>query len=213
MHFDDTTWFDFVRGLLTPDDAWLIQQHLTVSCDECTRAHAFWLRMHEFTTREASDEPDPSDVRRAKRIIAAEKFEGVPSGLLTVAVLTFDSFRQATSAGFRSGPTTQARYLAYEAGAWAISLRMKNGPGNQVLLTGHIARRQAGPEETSQMELILQQADTPLGSSLTKGSGEFHMQYSSAPNVCLYLKVSAEEALEIHLPDSALSGGERSFEE
>jgi hypothetical protein len=212
MHFEDTTWFDYVRGLLTPDEAWLMQQHLTVGCEECTRAHAFWLRMHDFTTREASYEPDPSDIGRAMDAMASKTLDAMPSGLLNVAVLTFDSFRQATSAGFRSGQA-QVRYMVYEAGAWAISLRLKNELGGHILLTGHIARRQAETEENNEMALILQEMDTPLRSTSTNPSGEFHMQYRSAPNLCLYVNVSPKETLQLRLPDPELSDGERGFEE
>lgn len=200
MHFDDITWLDFVRGLLTSDQAWLMQQHLTVGCEECKKAHAFWLKMQDFATRDASYEPSRADVLIASEADLTERAEPTLPCDLTAAMVTFDSFRSAMAAGFRSG-LTQARYVIYEAEPWTISLRIKSELGNQMFLTGQITKAGMTPDQTPGMPLMLQGADSLLRSTFTSGSGEFHLQYRSASNIRLLVKISPEQTLEIRLPD------------
>ena len=48
MHFDDISWLAFVRRSMPEDDTWLMQQHLTVACEECVKAHSFWAKLDDL---------------------------------------------------------------------------------------------------------------------------------------------------------------------
>ena len=201
MHFDDVAWLGFVRGSLTTDERWLMQQHLTVGCSECSAAHAFWTRVMDLIAREADYELDASDIR----LFTATAFEGeareVAVNKMTIlARLLFDSFRDDAPAGFRSA-LMQARHIVLSAGQWTISLRIKRESGNQVFLAGHVTRADTAASAPSRMEVTLRQAESPVGSATTNLSGEFHLQYRDASDLRLFVKVSEAETLEIPLPD------------
>jgi len=212
MHFDDITWLDFVRGLLTADETWLMQQHLTVGCVECARAHAFWSKMTDVIAREADYGPDASDMRVVTDAFKnANRTAAIPNST-ELALLIFDSFREAAPAGFRSA-LMQARHVVFRAGQWTISLRMKTESANQVFLTGHVMKIDSATEETGAMEVILQQSESPVAGAVTNDFGEFHLEYRNASYVRLFVKVSPAETLEIHLPDQNLLSEEIRFEE
>jgi hypothetical protein len=212
MHFDDKSWLDFVRRLLNEDERWLLQQHLTVGCNECLRAHSFWSRITEMVARELDYEPDASDIRIVAAAYTAEKPEISLPKSTKLAQLIFDSFRDASPAGFRSA-LMLARHMVFSAGQWTISLRIKNESGNQVFLAGHITRAESGSGEPRRMQVTLRQAGSLAGSATTNDSGEFHLRYVEVLDVWLFVNVSEAETLEIPLPHQNLTDEEISFED
>jgi hypothetical protein len=212
MHFDDIAWLGFVRGSLTSDEKSSMEQHLTVGCGACSAAHAFWAKVKDFVAREADYEPNPSDVRLVPAAFAGEKPPVLMSGWTTLARLISDTFRDPAPAGFRSA-LMHARHIVFSAGQWTISLRMKNGVGDQVFLAGQITRLNSDRREPGQMEVTLLRVDSPVENVTTNGSGEFQLRYRGAFDMRLLVKVSESETLEIPLPDQDLTRDEIHFGE
>ena len=212
MHFDDISWLAFVRRSMPEDDTWLMQQHLTVACEECLKAHSFWAKLDDLLAKEGQYEPDASDVRVVTSAFAGANSERKNLVLPKLAVLTFDSFQDSAPVGFRRS-LVQARHVVFRSEGWTISLRIKQQTGNQVSLTGHISEAELPLRETSPMEVQLLSNGIPNASVTTSLSGEFHLQYSLVPDVRLLVNVSDAEALEIPLPVEDLASEDMDFEE
>ena len=213
MHFEEKAWLDFVRNLLTADETWLMQQHLTVGCPECSKAYSFWTRVTDMTARDSDYEPPASDVHRITAAFIVENREKAGPNLYTPAQLVFDSFHVAAPAGFRSA-LVQARHLVFCAGPRTISLRIKSESGSQVFMAGQITRAEpAGFERGAMEEVALMESDSLLVTATTSRSGEFHLQYRDTLNLRLLVKVSETETLEISLPDQDPATEEISFGE
>ena len=212
MHFDDISWLAFVRRSMPEDDTWLMQQHLTVACEECVKAHSFWAKLEDLLAQEREYEPDASDVRVVTSAFSGANSERKNPVLPKLAVLTYDSFQGAAPVGFRSS-LMQARHIVFRIDGWTISLRIKQQAGNQVSLTGHISEAELPLRETGPMEIQVLSNGIPNVSVTTSRSGEFHLQYSLVPDVRLLVNVSDAEALEIPLPAEDLTSEDMDFEE
>ena len=199
MHFEDISWLGFIRESLPDEERWLMQQHLTVSCEECVAAHSFWAQLNDSLGREKTYEPDASDIRVVTSAFSVKEQEPKNRAFSKLAVLIFDSLQDVAPTGFRSA-VMQARHVVFRVADWTISLRIKNQASNQISLAGHIAEAESAIRDIGPMEVLLFSYGKPIASVTTNRSGEFHVQYPLAPEVRLLVKVSQTEALEIPLP-------------
>jgi hypothetical protein len=212
MHFEDISWVSFIRKSLPDEQIWLMQQHLSVSCEECIAAYSFWGNFNDWVVRESTYEPDASDIRVVTSAFSAEEQKSKNRTFSRLAVLIFDSFQDVAPAGFRSA-LMQARHVVFRVADWTISLRIKNQMGNQISLAGHITAREFATQDIGPMEVFLSSYETPIANVTTNRSGEFQVQYPLAPEVRLLVKVSPTETLEIPLPALDLAAEEIDSEE
>jgi hypothetical protein len=194
-HFDDDTWYNFVRGMLPTSREQTMRTHLDRGCAECRRAHQTWRRVVEIAGRDRSDSADSF----AKAVFALQRRIPFRLGLALLAECVFDSFLSPAPVGIR-GSAPGPRQLVYEAGGYLIDLQLEqlaSGPG---ALTGQVVH--AWTEgATRGAEVVLVQEKFVVGQTVANSIGEFQLDCDYSENLKICLGISDGTFIEVQLPN------------
>jgi hypothetical protein len=205
-HYGDDAWADYVRGVSTGAEAAALSRHLADGCEPCRRLMTAMSTVARIAADDAQVTPPDDATHLAYAIVAMRRPDNVRIDPPLVAQLVFDSFRSAAVAGIRSGQT-MTRHVLYEAGPYAIDLRLDHArAGRQLSLTGQVvasdAQLRVGGMTVSLIGHGIVNAQTQ-----TNGAGEFQMEYEPRPDLQLRIGVRPDGPIEFPLIDSDGSTG------
>ena len=183
-HFRDAHWIDLVRGVVAPEDAALMRQHLDGGCAHCAETYGFWGKLAKFMECERAKEPGFRFSRSAR-----------------TARLVFDTFAQPAVAG--SGSTAaDHRRLVYEAPPFTIELHLDSRTDPVGLrITGHIFEKRRFAVRRA-ARVSIRNVDGELGATSVDGLGRFECRI--APRQSVNLTVVLREGELIVVPLSAI---------
>jgi hypothetical protein len=203
MHFGEACWIDFIRGIAESSVNRAIQQHLDNSCPECKRNWETWRRVMQGTKKVRDLGPPEDALRAVKAGFGLSKVVAFPSGKLDLAVLTFDSERQAVVAGVRSG-SASARQFLYKSGSLCIDMRMQQTPGSEsILLIGQLLDSLNPGHGIGGVPVsLLSQGDT-ISRKKTNAVGEFDFGVEPRLELQLVFRIGDSRAIVVSVPNVA----------
>ena len=124
------------------------------------------------------------------------------SGNTRAARLLFDSFRLPSPVGVRASPTS-GRHLTYEHNGTFIEVFLNRSLGSErVSLVGQVLDVTKGGEGNPALPVILVDDSRTLARATTNDSGEFNLEFNSADNVNLEIRLG--ERSWVSIPIGAL---------
>jgi hypothetical protein len=202
-HFSSQNWIDYVRNLVSPQDAAAMTSHLKSGCDSCSKEKATWSKLAGFAKTEAQYEPPADAVKMAIALVQAPKPEkGLR--LREIAELVFDSLLTPQLAGVRAAAGIGARQLLYRAGEVMIDVRFEASDENErFALTGQVFRNQGSKVGLTQVPISLISGKNELARTSTNQFGEFYLEHDSADkNLQVSLEVDSQKDVFIPLDES-----------
>jgi hypothetical protein len=202
-HYSSQNWIDYVRNLVSPQDAAAMTDHLKSGCDSCAKEKASWSKLAAFAKTEAEFEPPEDVVNMAKALVQAPKRE---KGLRIreIAELMFDSMLTPQLAGVRSAAGVGSRQLLYRAGEVMIDVRFESSEESErFALTGQVFREQGSKVGITRVPISLISGKNELARTSTNQFGEFYLEHESADkNLQVSLEVNSEKEVFIPLDES-----------
>jgi hypothetical protein len=202
-HYSSQNWIDYVRNLVSPQDAAAMTNHLKSGCESCEKEKATWTKMAAFAKTEAQYEPPENVVNMAKALVQAPKREKALR-IREIAELVFDSFLTPQLAGVRSAAGVGSRQLLYRAGEVMIDVRFEaNDESERFALTGQVFRDQGSKVGITRVPISLISGKNELARTSTNQFGEFYLEHESADkNLQVSLEVNSEKDVFIPLDES-----------
>ncbi len=202
-HFSSRDWIDYVRNLVSSQDAAAMTSHLKSGCDSCAKEKTAWSKLAGFAKAEAQYEPPADVVNMAIALIRAPKLEkGLR--LREIAELVFDSLLTPQLAGVRSAAGVGSRQLLYRAGEVMIDVRFEASDENErFALTGQVFRDKGSKVGMTRVPISLISGKNELARTSTNQFGEFYLEHDSADkNLQVSLEVDTEKDVFIPLDES-----------
>jgi hypothetical protein len=202
-HYSSQNWIDYVRNLVSPQDAAAMTNHLKSGCESCTKEKASWSKLAAFAKTEAQFEPPEHVVNMAKALVQAPKREKALR-IREIAELVFDSFLSPQLAGVRSAAGVGSRQLLYRAGEVMIDVRFEaNDESERFAVTGQVFRDQGSKVGMTRVPISLIRGKNELARTSTNQFGEFYLEHESADkNLQVSLEVNSEKDVFIPLDES-----------
>jgi hypothetical protein len=202
-HYSSQNWIDYVRNLVSPQDAAAMTNHLKSGCESCTKEKASWSKLAAFAKTEAQFEPPEHVVNMAKALVQAPKREKALR-IREIAELVFDSFLSPQLAGVRSAAGVGSRQLLYRAGEVMIDVRFEaNDESERFAVTGQVFRDQGSKVGMTRVPISLISGKNELARTSTNQFGEFYLEHESADkNLQVSLEVNSEKDVFIPLDES-----------
>jgi hypothetical protein len=202
-HFSSRDWIDYVRNLVSPQDAAAMTSHLKSGCDSCEKEKATWSKLATFAKTEAEYEPPAHAVSLAKALVQAPKPEKALR-FREIAELVFDSLLTPQPAGVRSAAGVGTRQLLYRAGEVMIDVRLEaSDESERFALTGQVFRNQGSKVGMTRIPISLISGKNELARTSTNQFGEFYLEHDSADkNLQVSLEVDSEKDVFIPLDES-----------
>jgi hypothetical protein len=202
-HFSSREWIDYVRNMVSPQDAEAMTNHLKSGCDSCEKEKATWNKLATFAKTEAEFEPPENVVNMAKALVQAPKREKA-FRIREIAELVFDSLMTPQLAGVRSAAGVGSRQLLYRAGEVMIDVRFESSDESErFALTGQVFREQGSKVGMTRVPISLISGKNELARTSTNQFGEFYLEHESAEkNLQVSLEVNSEKDVFIPLDES-----------
>jgi hypothetical protein len=202
-HYSSQNWIDYVRNLVSPQDAAAMTNHLKSGCESCAKEKASWSKLAAFAKTEAQFEPPEHVVNMAKALVQAPKREKALR-IREIAELVFDSFLTPQLAGVRSAAGVGTRQLLYRAGEVMIDVRFEaNDESEKFAVTGQVFRDQGSKVGITRVPISLISGKNELARTSTNQFGEFYLEHESADkNLQVSLEVNSEKDVFIPLDES-----------
>jgi hypothetical protein len=202
-HYSSQNWIDYVRNLVSPQDAAAMTNHLKSGCESCAKEKASWSKLAAFAKTEAQFEPPEHVVNMAKALVQAPKREKALR-IREIAELVFDSFLSPQLAGVRSAAGVGSRQLLYRAGEVMIDVRFEaNDESERFAVTGQVFRDQGSKVGMTRVPISLISGKNELARTSTNQFGEFYLEHESADkNLQVSLEVNSEKDVFIPLDES-----------
>jgi len=202
-HYSSQNWIDYVRNLVSPQDAEAMTNHLKSGCESCAKEKASWSKLAAFAKTEAQFEPPEHVVNMAKALVQAPKREKALR-IREIAELVFDSFLSPQLAGVRSAAGVGSRQLLYRAGEVMIDVRFEaNDESERFAVTGQVFRDQGSKVGMTRVPISLISGKNELARTSTNQFGEFYLEHESADkNLQVSLEVNSEKDVFIPLDES-----------
>ena len=191
-HFDETSWADFARNVVTAKTRMAMQKHLDAGCKPCAATLQVWQAVQAITAQESALTP-PADVVRVVKsqlpAAASEKSLGFR--------LLFDSSLAPVPVGIRG--SVAARQLLYETHHYYIDLRVEpQGQADSVFLVGQVLHRSGRDRAAQGLTVRLYEDAQPIAEASTNQFGEFQLEFESSGSLSIF--VSKNETDEVVLP-------------
>jgi hypothetical protein len=120
-----------------------------------------------------------------------------PAANTRVARLLFDSFRLPSPAGVRASPTS-GRHVTYEHNNTIIEIFLDRLPGsNRVSLVGQVLDASKGGRGSFALPVVLVDQSGTLVRTTTTQLGEFNLEFNSAENVNLEIRLGERSWVSI----------------
>jgi hypothetical protein len=202
-HYSSQNWIDYVRNLVSPQDAAAMTNHLKSGCESCAKEKASWSKLAAFAKTEAQFEPPEHVVNMAKALVQAPKREKALR-IREIAELVFDSFLSPQLAGVRSAAGVGSRQLLYRAGEVMIDVRFEaNDESERFAVTGQVFRDQGSKVGMTRVPISLISGKNELARTSTNQFGEFYLEHESTDkNLQVSLEVNSEKDVFIPLDES-----------
>lgn len=189
-HLTSAQLADAARGVLTGHERAEVDRHLAQGCVTCRKTADAWRYVASFAERERAYEPPAGAVRVAKARLAAMEV-AAPD----IAMMVFDSFREAPAAGARVGAFT-SRHLLYQARHLSIDLRFEFvGPPERVLLSGQILDTRRPTQGVRDARVTLMCGEQEVTKFASNEFGEF--EYELDPKTGMALSIAVRDQLPI----------------
>jgi hypothetical protein len=189
-HFRDTHWIDLVRGVVTPDDAAVMRQHLDAGCGQCAETYAFWRKLARFIEFERANQAGFRFSRTAR-----------------TARLVFDTLAQPAVAGTGS-TAADGRRLVYEAPPFAIELLLDSHTDPVGLrITGQILEKRRFAARPQGARVSIRNSEGELCATDIDGLGRFQCRIAPRQNVNLTIVLREGELIVIPLSAVPLIAG------
>jgi hypothetical protein len=203
-HYSSQNWIDYVRNLVSPQDAAAMTNHLKSGCESCAKEKASWSKLAAFAKTEAQYEPPADIVNRAKALVQAAPKPEKAFRIREIAELVFDSLLTPQLAGVRSAAGVGSRQLLYRAGEVMIDVRFEaNDESERFALTGQVFRDQGSKVGMTRVPISLISGKNELARTSTNQFGEFYLEHESADkNLQVSLEVNSEKDVFIPLDES-----------
>ncbi|MBV9303720.1 MAG: hypothetical protein JOY62_05420 [Acidobacteriaceae bacterium] len=200
-HFSAELWFDFARGIASPEQNVLMHHHLEGQCGKCSTELDMWNRVLEVARREGEYSPPASAVRIAKAAYAsADRWTWLPR-IARMARLIFDSARQPGAAPVR-GSMPHTRQFLHRAEPFVIDLRVESEPARKhVWLTGQVLNSKRPGTNVEGVDVILLSEERFIAKTLANPSGEFELEFGDERGLQLFINIHGQRAIGITLPD------------
>ncbi len=186
-HYDITEWLDHLRGFSAGERKSALESHRR-QCDACN-ATADWLSR---TLADAAGERNtvvPEHVlHNARAIFALRALDQIHVRRGLLARLVFDSFTQPALQGVRSEQRLDVRHLLYDAGAYAIDVRLEHERGTaDVSMIGQIHSTDDSGQHVAHMPVMLTSNEGTIAQAVSNQFGEFTLKYTPQSGLGLQL--------------------------
>src|SRR5712692_6396472 len=191
---------NYIRALGGEAQRAAIQAHLASGCRKCRRTSDL---LHKVVAAARSDSqvhvPDYA-LRCARAIFFLQQPEKVQILPRIPARLLYDSFREPLPAGVRTQQRL-SRQALYEAGDYSLDLHLENERGSpRVALVGQIKNRKEPSKHLGDVPVLLVSGRKLLARTMSNSLGEFHIEYSPAKHLRLYVPVrQRRKSVEVRL--------------
>ena len=201
-HFSSEGWFDFARGVISPELKAVMQHHLDDACEQCATLTETWRTVIELTRREVAYSPPSDAVRLVKAAYTCEGPSRWLPEIARVARLIFDSSSQPAPAAVRSSQTSSRQFL-HEAEPFVIDLRIESDPARRrIWLLGQVLDSDRPEAEMKGVDIVLLSAGRFVAKTVAKSSGEFELELGDEKSLQLFINIRGNRAIGIVLPDS-----------
>lgn len=196
-HPDAGTWSNHVRGLLGPQDAADMNEHLQgcARCERQVRSLEVLRRVAATDRRIAPPSFALSSVKRLHRLHELTRSAKTPRLRLC---LGFDSFHEPSFAGARSADAG-GRHLVYESDQLTLDLALRQGKEPATLeIRGQVLDADARP--LARVPAFLAERGRITSYALSGGFGEFRLVGTTAGTANLGLVTAGERLIDLALP-------------
>ena len=207
MHFDITTWVDYVRGVSSPSEREVMANHLAEGCHRCSELAALVGRIQ----MEAAEDPAvPEELVRAARSVfppdAARAFETLLLPRLAGRLL-FEFPGALAGAGARSDPQPTGEVICRE-GDYTIELRIEREPESaEMALVGQAMKSARDSSPLSDAAVLLVARKRVVARTTSNQFGEFCLVSGIRRGLKLCVQIQEiGRQLEIPLTSRLLGG-------
>ena len=203
-HFNEESWSDFARNVVSEKARMEMQQHIDSGCEKCAATLQVWQNVFAIAEAEHAFNPPDGVVRIAKSQLAPRAFN--PSSGVR---LLFDSNLQPVTAGIRSSVgirgSIEASQFLFETDDYFIDLRLEpRRESDRVCLVGQVLKRSGKKRATQEVAVRLQDGQLLIAQTVTNQHGEFQFEFDFTNQ--LVLVISQDEENEIVLPLYGVGG-------
>src|SRR5262245_56434919 len=187
-HYGIAQWVDFARGLVTPEDAADMRNHVS-TCAECRDLADYCSNLARVCTgMESGDVPD--DVIRKALSVFPVRFQERPKRSLRIAAeLIYDSLLVPAPAGLRSSWHVGWQAL-YHAGACSLDLRTEPElRSSRAAFIGQISNHVDPNHHMAGIPVCVKAGRLVVAETHSNQFGEFQMEYEQQNRLqlCVYL--------------------------
>ncbi len=199
-HFDISELTDFVRGLSEKLAEVAIGHHLASVCRKCRHTAGLLRKLAAVVRSDLQVQVPEHALRCARAIFILQQPEEVQILPRIPARLLYDSFREPLPAGVRTQQRL-SRQALYEAGDYSLDLHLENERGSpRVALVGQIKNRKEPSKHLGDVPVLLVSGRKLLARTMSNSLGEFHIEYSAAKHLRLYVPVrQRRKSVEVRL--------------
>jgi len=191
-HFDEASWADFARGLVSDKNKMMMQTHIDGGCKRCATRLRMWQGVRSIAAQERVFTPPADTVRVVKSQLPAA-FPAASRGVR----LLFDSNLAPVTAGIRG--SVAARQFLYETDDYYIDLRLEAGrEADQACLVGQVLHRSGQNRAAQGVFVRVQEGKLPITETSTNQFGEFQLEFGAASGLCITVRRAKSD--EIVLP-------------
>ncbi len=199
-HFDIPDWVDYVRKQVSPTQQDEMQAHLGSGCQKCKKIADQLSKFAQICTGEQAYSVPEHVERSVKAFFALNKQPQASLLKRVLGNLMYDSLNDPQPAGVRMGHQIN-RHVLYQAGDYSVDLRFEHEKGSSsMVLVGQIANRVTPEELMAHCPVILLSGQRELSRSLSNSYGEFQLEYTPQPDMCLRVPMDIKgQQLEVVL--------------
>jgi anti-sigma factor RsiW len=171
-HFSQQEWIDFARGVLHPERALAIEDHLSAGCAACLETASVWKAIAGLALQVHAAEPPEDAVATVNEAYRMARTRTPVPWLLQFAELVYDSFRSAAPVGVRSH-NVQPRFSVHRTGECSVELQISDSSqAERVCLTGQVIDAKSA-EGLSGARVAVMCRGTVLAETAANNFGEF----------------------------------------
>jgi hypothetical protein len=199
-HFEMNDWADFVRGLASLDNRFVMERHLSSGCPSCREIAATLGRVAAVSKEDAEFQVPSHLVHNARAIFALQKPGRSKSLIRIVSQLRYDSFEHASPAGVRSR-NQFTRQALYQAENYSLDLRLEHRPGAaRVTLVGQVTNQDEPGKPLASVPVFLMVGRKIIGQAIGNSFGEFQVQYEPSQRLQLHVQPESGVRKQIVVP-------------
>jgi hypothetical protein len=200
-HFRDEDWLDYLRGLSAPSQRAAMEQTLKEGCERCQKLFHFWRATIEVGVRVAGEKVPDEAVGIAAAAFATRCRIFRVQATARKARTLFDSLLRPAVAGVR-GSEGRSRRLVKRSGRWIVDLRMENASNGHISIAGHVLQGGEWTGMPSVKEVTVMEGTEIVARTSANQFNEFHLEFTAAPNLGLFIEIEGERPILVNLPQS-----------